>query len=384
MDPLAPPPPGGDQNRNPPAVAAATVLASIAVVVVVTRYIARTTSTKGLHADDYTMFVAAALAVANLVVDFLAGNAGLGRHLYYIGLVKGSQVQLYTYIGEFLSLAGLCFVKVSVALFILRIDALHGWLRAAFIANVVVLALSTTALLIVLLVQCRPIAGNWDPRVRATATCLSMDSLLATSYATAAISIFTDFVSAVLPFPIVWNLNMSRKTKISVLILMCLGVFAMVCGLVRITFVKDLKQVDDPTWSIIPLDIWTNAEFHIGIIAGSLPPCRVLYLRFVSRFRDRRLQRGANFSGGQSSRSGYSHILYLLSRVKGSFAKTPSNTPGSSTSYRLDETRGWLGKRTAGPSRDTESDRSVLPLHHTMDHSSNIDIMKTVEIAVDA
>lgn len=38
-----------------------------------------------------------------------------------------------------------------------------------------------------------------------------------------AISVFTDFLCAAIPFQIIGDLKMSRKNKISVLALLCLG-----------------------------------------------------------------------------------------------------------------------------------------------------------------
>lgn len=179
-----------------------------------------------------------------MCVGIVSTHYGSGRHIYYVGLANASKTLLCTFIGEILTLLGLCFVKTSVTLFLLRIKALRKWLRIALVANIALLALSTIAIVIVLFVRCRPIAGNWDLAVRATATCLPPSSLVNTSYATTgsyhkhssyyyiitdvapdvAISIFTDFLCAALPLPIIWDLKMSQRTKISVMVLMCLGV----------------------------------------------------------------------------------------------------------------------------------------------------------------
>jgi len=124
------------------------------------------------------------MGIIELGLDVAAEKAGAGRHMHYLPLPEAEQALKWINVSEFLTLLALCLVKVSVVLFLLRIGNLKRWLRTALVVNMAILVLSTTALLIVLLVQCRPIQANWDLAVKATATCISMDSLVDISYLT--------------------------------------------------------------------------------------------------------------------------------------------------------------------------------------------------------
>lgn len=124
------------------------------------------------------------LAIANFGVGVAANHFGSGRHIFFLELPNAINALLYIFISEFLSLVAICFVKISVALFLLRIGNLRRWLRLSLVANIILLASSTFAFVIILFVQCKPLAGNWNPVVKATANCISPERLIDVSYIT--------------------------------------------------------------------------------------------------------------------------------------------------------------------------------------------------------
>lgn len=109
-------------------------------------------------------------------------RAGSGRHIYYLETAQVMRIGELSFVGELFSNLCICVVKISVALFLLKIGGLQRWLRASLLATIALLVSSTFATIVVLFVQCRPIAGNWDPTVRLTAKCLSASALADVSY----------------------------------------------------------------------------------------------------------------------------------------------------------------------------------------------------------
>ena len=168
---------------------------------------------------------------------------GYGRHAYHLDIAQLTKVAKWLFIGEFMATPILCLVKVSVALFLLRIGGLRRWLKVLLLASTTLLISSTFTFVIILSVQCRPIAGNWDPVIRRTSKCFSTSVLVDIFYCSSglmtkppfqnnvianytfliAISIFTDFLCAAIPFQIIGDLQMSRRNKASLLALLCLG-----------------------------------------------------------------------------------------------------------------------------------------------------------------
>ena len=130
-----------------------------------------------------------------LVNIALGSLRGLGHHMSCISLPDLIYGLRTTFIGEVLVFVAIFFVKLSVTLFVLKIGTgLDRPIRIALIVNVIFLGLANTAFIIELLLQCRPIAGNWDPAVRATASCVSLEGNVATSYAAAGSSVWFEGV----------------------------------------------------------------------------------------------------------------------------------------------------------------------------------------------
>ncbi|MCJ1233939.1 hypothetical protein MMC14_001897 [Varicellaria rhodocarpa] len=336
MDP-GPPPAGGDENHGPGLLAEYTIFLFVSINVVVLRFIARVKS-KGIGLDDYLMLAALVqllllyldcetdptqlITITDFGVTIEIVRLGLGRHLYYLTSDIPRLVRLLelNFISELLSLQAICCVKLSVAFLILRIGGLNKWLRSGLIATIVIQVSSTLAFTLVLLVQCRPITANWNLAIKPTADCIPMAGLIDSSYATTATSILTDFSCALLPFPIVWNLQMPRKRKAYVLGLLFLAVFPGICGILRLVHVADLSG-SDITFDIIPLAEWGFAEVFLGIIFGSIPPCRALLLRIMAKWRGKSVPDEENTLGARAPKSGRTYLFSTLSRISKPFSQ---------------------------------------------------------------
>jgi hypothetical protein len=74
--------------------------------------------------------------------------------------------------------------------------------------------------IILILVNCVPISGNWDPNV--DAKCLTLPETYGI-WVTSAGNLATDVIILVLPIPVVWNLNLKKKPKLILRGVFCLG-----------------------------------------------------------------------------------------------------------------------------------------------------------------
>ena len=124
--------------------------------------------------------------------------------------------------GEFFLLLGLMFVKVSVLIFLLTIGGTTRWLKWVLQGNLVLIVSSTIAFCVVIWLQCTPVEGNWDPTVPGR-KCIDLKKFMDATYVLSAITIFTDFLCALTPLPIIWRLNLSTKTKIGIMSVIALG-----------------------------------------------------------------------------------------------------------------------------------------------------------------
>lgn len=109
-------------------------------------------------------------------------RSGLGRHIYYLDIVQVIQFEKLNFVVELFLNLDICVVKISVALFLLRIGGLRKWLRVSLLVTIALLISSTSTTIIIIFMQCRPIAGIWDPTMKLRANCLSASVLIDVSY----------------------------------------------------------------------------------------------------------------------------------------------------------------------------------------------------------
>lgn len=147
---------------------------------------------------------------------------GVGRHTFYLDLPDVIIAVKTLVVGEFLLLLGLMFVKVSVLSFLLAMGATTRWLKWTLQANLFLIVSSTVAFCVVIWMQCTPVEGNWDPTVEGR-KCMELKKFMDATYVLSAITIFTDFVCALIPLPIIWKLNLNRKTRIGIMAVIALG-----------------------------------------------------------------------------------------------------------------------------------------------------------------
>ena len=109
-------------------------------------------------------------------------RSGYGRHIYYLDVAQVIRIKKLNFVSGLFTNLIICLVKLSVALFLLKIGGLRRWLRPSLFATIALLVSSTFATVVIIFVQCIPTAGIWDPTVALTAKCLPASALTDVSY----------------------------------------------------------------------------------------------------------------------------------------------------------------------------------------------------------
>lgn len=123
----------------------------------------------------------------------------------------------------------------------------------AVMAFIVVANLTST---LVLIFQCNPIAKSWKPEL--PGWCLAN---YPTWNATAAITIFCDVVTFLLPVPLFARLQIDRRRKLGLIFLFVLGLFTTICSVMRMVQIKQIaKDGNNST-----LVLWGTAELNVGV-----------------------------------------------------------------------------------------------------------------------
>ncbi|KAF4985279.1 hypothetical protein FDECE_16681 [Fusarium decemcellulare] len=165
----------------------------------------------------------------------------------------------------------LLFIKGSICVTLLRI-AIARTHRIIVWATLVFATLSTTVVIIGLFVICRPISAAWGH----PGTCAPTVVIASLGYLVSTGAVVTDWICAILPGFMLYKSNMKRATKVSVTIILGLGVLASVATIIRFPYVKYYTKLDDYLYHCANIVLWSIVESGIGITACSLPALKRL------------------------------------------------------------------------------------------------------------
>ena len=113
----------------------------------------------------------------------------------------------------------MAFVKVSIALLILRIVVARRYTYMIIISMVLV-ALWSLAELLFVIFQCRPVQFQWDTTIEGG---ICTGSFVSAALAFSVMSIVSDWFYALLPIPVIWPLKINLQSKISIGLILSLG-----------------------------------------------------------------------------------------------------------------------------------------------------------------
>ncbi|KUJ14205.1 uncharacterized protein LY89DRAFT_131990 [Mollisia scopiformis] len=204
----------------------------------------------------------------------------------------------WQYFHSLIVTVGISLIKLSVATFLLRLVPGKGYkiFLYCMIAFLVAFTLSSAGTLIF---SCIPIRASWDAAGEPNAKCFSNATFTAIGMFNSCVNIVTDVLFASLPIPMVWNLQVNIRTRISLIAILSLGYFACAASIVKTVIQSNVLSNPDSTRNDSYF-IWNSIELYVGILAASLPSLRPLFrsiLETTRSLRTRGITSSANMGG---------------------------------------------------------------------------------------
>ncbi|KUJ07234.1 uncharacterized protein LY89DRAFT_743236 [Mollisia scopiformis] len=265
------------------------VFAILTILFTVLRFIARSGKLATYGPDDWVLLCAAILSVAHAIMTaWGAGYGSIGTSVLVMSPLQISTFDKLLFASEFISLAALALVKISVLLFYRRLFSVT---RFPIIANVVIGIIIAwfIAFFLVMLFAGDPISDSWThlghPRYNVAAM------LVASSYT----DIIIDIAVLALPIPLIKGLHLDTKRKLSVVGIFSLGLFCVVASSVRLHYFVQFSHLytgenyDGFSRTVTLIFLWSNIEPCCSVIAACLPTLAPLFkdshFGFFSRLR---------------------------------------------------------------------------------------------------
>ncbi|KAK3677340.1 hypothetical protein LTR78_002878 [Recurvomyces mirabilis] len=275
-----------------------------ALISVILRTYVRISMLKILGPDDYVMIMAALMAIGVFVCFVGETHWGIGRHnacLLPIDMLMQSE---WEFAHGILVVTGVVLVKISIALFLLRLASRKSWK---------------------IFLWCAIVAASFKPALRAdpATKCFSGKTYGFIGLFNSIINIITDVLFAVLPIPIIIKLQINLRAKITLMFILSLGFMACAAGIVKANLQTKFINQPDSMWHD-SFNVWNMIELCLGILAASLPSLKPLFARFIETTRT---------ALGISSAS--------RSRSKQQQQQQPANSSPAYNSQQSDGRGGW-------------------------------------------
>lgn len=227
----------------------------------------------GLYKDEFNFANAVHSAhdlqplVAGILVLGVLGaiRGAAGWHLVDASPTEVTFLLKTVPIGLFVSITAYTLIKLSILHFYKTIFGINGVFRyTIYVVAAVVVSFGIGVFLAQILI-CRPFAKNWNRSLPGVC-----GSSPATILSEAVINMLIDIAIMVLPMPLVWRLQMTRRRKIVFTVLVGLGSIICVITILRIIFAVQFNY-DDITYSYGKAAITLALEPVLGILVACLP-----------------------------------------------------------------------------------------------------------------
>ncbi|OAG06881.1 uncharacterized protein CC84DRAFT_630037 [Paraphaeosphaeria sporulosa] len=263
------------ENDGPRVLGVVLGITVFAVITMAARLWVRMKMIRNVGWDDYCMSFATLLVIIGAGIVVPEVHYGCGRHIDQISPEDFKIGFKLNFISQPIYLIAICIVKLSVGFFLLRIATIPFY-RHTIQGIMAFMAFYTTGCFFTIMFQCTNLAVQWDQSVKGT--CWSKQTIQALGYTNTACNIITDLLFAiVIPIPMLWQVQLNRRQKSSIVCILGLGIFATAAALVKISFLPNYGSTGDWLWDSRNITIWTILETCVGIIAGNLPCLKPLF-----------------------------------------------------------------------------------------------------------
>ncbi|ATZ56378.1 hypothetical protein BCIN_13g02180 [Botrytis cinerea B05.10] len=262
-------------GQGPTIVAVMWTETVVALIAIGLRLYTKGFITRNVGFDDYLIIISWFMLMPYTVACTAAATQGFGQHSSDLTIEAFANATRSEIIGQTFCIIGIATSKASASVFLLRLAVVewHKW-----VLYITMFAVTGIAIICALFdfIRCDPIAHVWNPYIPAKCW-VSTEQFTAISITVGGTSAAADFILAVLPWIILWELNMKKKEKVLITSSMSLGIFAMICGVIRTVNLNGLSSRSDYSYETIGLILWSSTELMITILTATIPTYRPLY-----------------------------------------------------------------------------------------------------------
>ncbi|KAJ5812009.1 hypothetical protein N7474_008310 [Penicillium riverlandense] len=259
-----------------------TIFLGISFISVSLRCFVRLWIVRAFGWDDAMMVFAMMLNILFAVCGIIGALYGIGQKfapLFARGTTEAAM--FWWWLGQCSYVWVVVIARLAIAMALLRLTVSHVH-RLILYASIGVTSIVSIVFWFMLTLQCQPVSYFWqrvrlinDPMTPIHGSCMNLNRIIAMAYVYSGTAAACDFTLGLLPFWIVWKLQMNRGTKAALAGILGMGCVASAAVIIRIPYLKDYNDPDF-LYATANISIWSNIEASLGIAAGSMVTVRPL------------------------------------------------------------------------------------------------------------
>ncbi|KAH6709527.1 hypothetical protein BKA61DRAFT_614489 [Leptodontidium sp. MPI-SDFR-AT-0119] len=269
------------EDRGPELAAVLGLFLGLSLVFVLLRVYVKTFLSKSWGSDDTLLIVSLITFITYCACSATGVHYGTGRHVTDIPPKDVPKALYYWFLCEIFYAVTTLLIRLSIAVFLLRICIKPLHKKIVYGTSIVMIAFTVFYFFLVIF-QCKPTSYFWGQYEGQKGSCINVAAIPNASIAHSALSFTADWILGLLPVALIWDLKMNTRTKVSVGILMSLGLLAGVATMIRVPYIKVLALTDDFLFATTDVAIWSTVEPGLGLCAAGGATLRPLFRKFYN------------------------------------------------------------------------------------------------------
>ncbi|KAK0672094.1 hypothetical protein QBC41DRAFT_382558 [Cercophora samala] len=238
-------------------------MTAIAFLAVFLRFFCKMKYAKELRLDDYLMVAAWLLTLGSLCL-LLVSVFVFGYTLHRVNFTPGAAAVIA--VAQALSSISGAVAKTSIAVLLWRVTPVL-WQRTLLKSTTTITILSTVIIAIVVSIKVHD--NNMEAECEANSTAWRFGIFYAVW------GVLSDFMLSVLPWVMVWNLQMKKAEKYGLAVALSMGCVTSILGIMKLSYINCTSVLNaDLSYTSIDLVIYHFIEPPVIITAASIPALR--------------------------------------------------------------------------------------------------------------
>ncbi|KAH8681713.1 hypothetical protein BX600DRAFT_505371 [Xylariales sp. PMI_506] len=230
--------------------------------------------------EDWLTVIALVLYAAFTACALMSVHYGLGSHVDDVPLEDRAPSIMWRWIAITFYIIVSGMTKLIVGIFLTRVCTTQRWHRVTLWVLMGIISVFSVFYAVLNINSCHPISQEWDRyKTIPIGTTGCNTTLLATipTYISAFLNVIADWILAILPAIVLWNLKMDRKLKATTYFVLAIGSIASIATIVRIPYAKTVLVNPDYLYTFTDIAIWSAIELGLALSASSLATLKPLF-----------------------------------------------------------------------------------------------------------